>query len=109
MGEDDVDIEGTTIRPGELVLLDLQGANLDERIFPSPETLDPDRAHNAHLAFGHGSYFCLGAPLARMELQVLFGSLFHHFPAFGLAVRIEELRPRNRLLTGGLHELPVTW
>ena len=105
----DIDIDGTTIPAGELVLLDLQGANLDGRVFPSPETLDPDRAHNPHLAFGHGAYFCLGAPLARMELRVLFASLFRHFPRLRLAVPVAELRPRNRVLTGGLHELPVAW
>lgn len=105
----DINIDGTSIRPGELVLLDLQGANLDERVFPSPQTLDVRRAPNPHLSFGHGPYFCLGAPLARMELQVLFASLVGRFPSLRLAAPVEDLRPRNHLLTGGLHALPVAW
>jgi cytochrome P450 len=44
-----------------------------------------------------------------MELQVLFGTLFRRFPTLRLAVPIENLRPRSNLITGGLHELPVTW
>lgn len=105
----DVETDGMTIGAGELVLLDLQGANLDPRVFPSPEAFDMARSNKAHLAFGHGPHFCAGAPLARMELQVLFGSLVRRFPRLRLAVPVEELRPRNRLLTGGLHALPVAW
>lgn len=104
----DIDVDGTTIRAGELLLLDLQGANLDPQRFAAPESCDPARADNAHLTFGHGPYFCLGAPLARIELQVLFGSLFHRFPTLRVAVPVEQLRHRP-LLTGGLAELPVTW
>lgn len=61
------------------------------------------------LTFGHGAHFCVGAPLARMELQALFGTLFTRFPTLELAVPVEELRPRSHLLTGGLDALPVTW
>ena len=105
----DLELEGTTIRAGELVLLDLQGANLDEDAFGSPESFDVKRTHPSHLAFGHGSHYCLGAPLARLELQVLLGSLFKRFPSLRLAVPVEDLRPRSHLLTGGLHALPVEW
>ncbi len=105
----DFEVDRAVIRTGDLVLLDLQGANLDGRVFPLPETLDPGRGHNPHLAFGHGPYFCLGAPLARLELEVLFSALFRRFPTLRLAVPVEELRPRNHLLTGGVHALPVTW
>ncbi len=107
--KEDIEIDGTTIGAGELVLLDLQGANVDEEVFTSPEKLDPSRIDNPHLTFGHGAYFCLGAPLARLELQVLFASLLTRFPTLRLAVPVEELRPRNHLLTGGLHALPVAW
>jgi cytochrome P450 len=105
----DIEIDGVTIRAGELVLLDLQGANLDPRYFQVPEAFDLARADNPHVTFGHGPHFCIGAPLARIELQVLFGTLFQRFPALRLAVPAEQLRPRSHLLTGGLTELPVTW
>jgi pentalenolactone synthase len=91
------------------VLLDLQSGNLDERVFPTAETFDATREPNRHLTFGHGPHYCIGAPLARIELQTLFGTLFQRFPTLELAVPPEALRPRSHLLTGGLVELPVTW
>jgi pentalenolactone synthase len=105
----DIVVGDVTIRAGDLVLLDLQGANLDPRHFPAPETFDVARADNAHMTFGHGPHYCIGAPLARIELQVLFGTLFQRFPTLRLAVPAEGLRPRTHLLTGGLTALPVTW
>ncbi|MGH3937660.1 MAG: cytochrome P450 [Pseudonocardiaceae bacterium] len=105
----DVVIDGITIPAGDLVLLELQDANHDENVFDTPQEFDVTRAENPHLTFGHGARFCVGAPLARMELQVLFGALFTRFPTLELAVPLEELRPRSHLLTGGLDALPVTW
>lgn len=104
-----IDLGGVTVRAGELVLLDLQDANLDEQVFAEPEHLELPRTPNPHLTFGHGPYFCLGAPLARMELRVLFSSLVHRLRNARLAVPLEDLRPRTNLLTGGLHALPLTW
>lgn len=105
----DLAIGGITIRAGDLVLLALQSANLDDHVFPTPEAFDVTRAENPHLTFGHGPHYCIGAPLARIELQTLFGTLFQRFPTLRLAVPVEELRSRSHLLTGGLAELPVTW
>src|SRR5262249_52818201 len=103
----DIEIEGATIRAGELVLLDLQGANLDPQRFPAPFAFDPARSDNSHLTFGYGPHYCIGAPLARVELQVLFGTLFQRFPTLRLAEPVEQLRLRSHLLTGGLTALPV--
>lgn len=105
----EMEVGGVTIQTGDLVLLDLQSANLDDRIFPTPETFDVSREGNAHLAFGHGPHYCIGAPLARVELQTLFGTLFQRFPTLRMAVPAEDLRLRSHLLTGGLVELPLTW
>ncbi|HEX2046341.1 MAG TPA: cytochrome P450 [Acidimicrobiales bacterium] len=105
----DVEIDGAVIRAGELVLLDIQAANLDPRIYGSAEALDVRRSDKPHLAFGRGPHFCLGAPLARMELHVLVTALVRRWPTLEPAVPVEELRPRNHLLTGGLHALPVRW
>ncbi|HEX2300801.1 MAG TPA: cytochrome P450 [Pseudonocardiaceae bacterium] len=102
-------VEGVTIPAGDLVLLDVQGANHEADVFATPEVFDVSRANNPHLTFGHGPHFCAGAPLARMELQALFGTLFGRFPTLRLAVSAESLEPRRFRLTGGLEELPVTW
>ena len=106
---EDLEIGGVTIHAGELVLLALHEANQDDHWFSRPTTFDVGREPNAHLTFGHGPRFCIGAPLARIELQALFGRLFHRFPTLRLAVPFEDLRPRSHLLTGGLAELPVAW
>jgi cytochrome P450 len=105
----DLEVGGTTIRAGELVLLDLRSANLDEARFPDPDRFDVGRDTNPHLTFGHGYRFCLGAPLARMELEALFGTLYDRIPTLRLAVDPAELRPREDVVTGGLVALPVTW
>jgi cytochrome P450 len=105
----DFAFDGVTIRTGELVMLGLRWANLDEQRFPEPDRFDVHRIRNPHLTFGHGPRFCVGAPLARIELQMLFPALLKRFPTLRLAVPIESLRGRDELLTGGLLELPVTW
>ena len=105
----DIEIGGVTVPAGDLVVLGVPAANRDDRVFSNPETFDVTRDDNPHLTFGHGPRFCLGAPLARIELQTVFGTLFKRFPTLRLAVPVEELRPRSDLLTGGLVELPVTW
>lgn len=105
----DIEIGGVTLGAGEAVLLDLGAANHDERAFDDPGRFDVARQPNSHLTFGYGPRFCIGAPLARIELQAVFGRLVSRFPTMRLAVPIEQLRIRADLLTGGLAELPVTW
>jgi pentalenolactone synthase len=107
--KEDIDVEGVTIRAGDLVLLSLQDANQDDRVFSNPRVFDPSRATNQHMTFGYGPHFCIGAPLARIELQTVFGTVFLRFPGLALAAPIETLRSRSNLLTGGLTHLPVTW
>jgi cytochrome P450 len=105
----ELDVDGTSIHAGELVLLDLESANLDPAVFDAPCAFDPSRPTNPHLTFGHGPHYCIGAPLARLELQVLFATLARRFPTLALAVPPTDLRPRSHLLTAGLESLPVTW
>ncbi|MGH3673268.1 MAG: cytochrome P450, partial [Pseudonocardiaceae bacterium] len=105
----DFTFDGVTIRTGDLVMLGLREANLDEQRFPDPKRFDPHRTRNPHLTLGHGPRFCVGAPLARIELQSLFPTLLERFPTLRLAVPLESLRGRDEFLTGGLVELPVTW
>jgi cytochrome P450 len=105
----DLELDGATIRRGDLVLLALHRANVDATVFPRPGEFDIRRADNPHLTFGHGSRYCIGAPLARIELQTVLAILVRRVPSLRLAVPLDELRPRTHLLTGGLAELPVTW
>jgi pentalenolactone synthase len=105
----DVQVGGITIAAGEAVLLDNGAANHDPRAFPDPDDFVVDRLHNAHLTFGHGATYCLGAPLARIELEAVFARLPGRFPSLRLAVPLEQIAVRRDLLTGGLETLPVTW
>jgi cytochrome P450 len=105
----DLDVDGVRVPAGDLVLLGLEQANTSPRVVGDRPGFHPDRRPNPHLSFGHGPHFCLGAPLARLELRLLFPALLDRFPALGLAVAPESLRPRTDLLTGGFDALPVTW
>lgn len=77
---DDVEIDGRTIRRGQLVGLLLGAANRDPEVFADPDRLDIGRRPNPHLAFGHGTHFCLGAHLARLEAAVALPMLLARFP-----------------------------
>jgi cytochrome P450 len=102
-------IGDVTVHPGELVLLDNRAANHDPAVFPSPDRFDITRDGPAHLLFGHGAHYCIGAPLARIELQAVFSQLPARFPAMRLTVPADQLPLRSRALTGGLTTLPVEW
>ena len=75
----DVVIEGVTIRAGERIAALLGAANRDPAVFESPDEFRPDRDSNPHLAFGAGIHFCIGAPLARLELETSMGVLLRRF------------------------------
>jgi cytochrome P450 len=105
----DIDVDGVTIREGELVLLCTFAANRDSRVFKNPDSFDITRTSTSHVAFGYGPHFCLGAGLARVELQCAFATLLHRFPTLRVAVPVPELRLRGDVLTGGFESLPVAW
>ena len=105
---DEVEIEGTTIPRGELVLAVLGSANRDERYFEAADILDLARDPNRQLAFGWGGvHHCLGAPLARMEGQIAISAFLRRFPEARLAVAPESLRWRRGLFLRGLKRLPL--
>lgn len=104
----DLEIDGTTVRAGDLVLLDIGAANHDPVAFPE-DRFDVTRRGATHLAFGHGARYCIGAPLARIELRSVFTQLLPRFPTMRLAVPVDELTTRVDTLTGGLTTLPVEW
>jgi cytochrome P450 len=104
----DLEVSGTEIPRGEMVLGVLGSANRDERHFDAPEALDLARDPNKHLAFGRGGvHHCLGAPLARMEAQIAFTALLQRFPDMGLASTPASLRWHRGLFLRGLERLPV--
>jgi len=105
----DIEVAGETIRAGDLVLISTDAANRDDSAFEEPARFDIRRPQNQHVAFGHGPHFCLGAGLARVELQTVFATLFRRLPTLRLAAPLEELRLREDTPLGGLSRLPVTW
>ncbi len=105
----DFEIAGVAIAAGDLVLCDLGSANHDPAAFTEPDRLDVTRNAGAHLAFGQGKRYCLGAPLARIELRAVLDRLTRRLPELRLAAAVEELSARRDVLTGGLTALPVTW
>jgi cytochrome P450 len=102
-------VGGVTVRAGDLVLLDNGAANHDRAAFIDPERFVVTRPAVSHLSFGQGGRYCLGAPLARIELQAVFSRLVLRFPAMRLAERAGQLTFNRDTLVGGLARLPVTW
>ncbi|MFD9887961.1 cytochrome P450 [Amycolatopsis sp. NPDC059027] len=106
---EDVEIAGVVIPKGEGVIGLSNSANRDESAFENPDTLDIERGARHHVAFGFGAHQCLGQNLARMELQIVFDTLFRRIPTLKLATSVDELPFKNDSQIYGLHELPVTW
>ena len=103
----DVVLGGQLIPAGATVLISLRSANRDEQHLPGTGHLDVSRAATAHVAFGHGIHFCLGAPLARLEGQVAFRSLLARYPRLRLAEPQTPPVWRPGALMHGLASLPV--
>jgi cytochrome P450 len=106
---EDIDIDGFTIRAGEGILPLNNSANHDETLFPNPNTLDIHRDARGHLAFGYGIHQCIGHNLARMELEIVYATLFARIPELRLAAPIDELQFKDDALVYGVYGLPVTW
>jgi cytochrome P450 len=105
---EDVPLGGEVIRAGEAVIPLIAVANRDPAAFPDPHRFDITRTSPApHVALGHGPHFCLGAQLARLELQVAIGSLLTRFPNLAPAVDLAELDWKTGLSTRSVQALPV--
>ncbi len=102
----DADYAGMPLRRGEKLGLLLGAANHDPARFEAPDELRPDRAPNPHVSFGGGIHFCVGAPLARMELQVGLRVLFERLPGLSLAA---PPRYRDTYHFRALESLPLRW
>ncbi|GGY03283.1 cytochrome P450 [Streptomyces hiroshimensis] len=103
---EDIEVGGTLVRKGDAVLVAVGAANRDARRFADAEALDIGRQANQHLGFGHGVHHCLGAPLARLELQEALRALI---------LRLPGLRPagdivwKTEMLVRGPRSMPVAW
>jgi cytochrome P450 PksS len=106
---DDLAIADVVIPRGALVLVVLASANRDETQFPDADRLDVSRTDNRHLAFGLGSHFCLGAPLARLEGQIAINTLVRRLPNIRLGAAAHSLRWRATPTLRGLEALPVRY
>jgi len=106
---EDVEIDGTVVRAGEVVNLCLPVANRDPEQFAAPDVLDVRGSAAGHLAFGHGIHLCLGAALARLELRIALPALLRRFPALRMAVPADQVPIRTDATVYGLQRLPVTW
>lgn len=106
---EDIDVNGHLVKAGEGVICSIPAANRDGRLFPDPDRFDVTRDAGAHVAFGFGVHQCLGQVLARAELQIVYGTIFHRLPELRLAVPFEELRFRHDMFVYGVHELPLAW
>ncbi|OLT13864.1 cytochrome [Pseudonocardia sp. CNS-139] len=105
----DIEVGGQVIREGEGIIAAGDIGNRDPAAFPDPDRLDVTRDARHHVAFGFGVHQCLGQPLARMELQVAYRTLYRRVPTLRLAAPVEEIPFKHEGAVYGVHELPVAW
>ncbi|MET7597003.1 cytochrome P450 family protein [Streptomyces sp. NPDC004082] len=107
---EDIEIGGVVIRKGDALVISFLSAGRDADVHGADAgVFDVTRpTRREHLAFGFGTHFCVGAPLARLEAQVALEGLFTRFPEMTLAVPAEELRPLESFISNGHRELPVS-
>ena len=103
---EDLEIKGVTLRRGERVGLLLGAANRDPAAFADPDRLDLTRARNPQIAFGAGIHFCVGAPLARLEMRIALPILLRRLPGLSLS---EAPRYRDTFHFHGLEALKARW
>ncbi len=106
---EDCTVAGQDIAAGDIVLMNLPAGNWDPEFVDSPGEFDPTRNARGHLGFGYGAHQCIGANLARVEMQIALSSLVRRLPGLRLAVPVEELRFQNQQEIFGIEALPVTW
>ena len=99
-----VEVHGTVVGRGEKIAALLGAANRDPAVFADPDRFDVGRTPNPHLGFGAGIHFCLGAPLARVEVQAVLGALRRRLPRLVLAAEPER---RPEFVIRGLRALEV--
>lgn len=105
----DIETGGVTIRAGDGIVLAIDIGNRDPATFPDPDRLDIGRDARHHVAFGFGVHQCLGQLLARVELQVVYSTLYRRIPTLRPAVDLDRIPFKHDGNAYGVYELPVTW
>jgi cholest-4-en-3-one 26-monooxygenase len=103
---EDCEVRGVKIRAGEQVALYFGSANRDEDVFDDPFAFRVDRTPNPHLAFGFGEHFCMGAHVARVELETIFRHLLARLDAFEVSGTVERL---SSIVNGSIKHLPLDY
>jgi cholest-4-en-3-one 26-monooxygenase len=103
---DDCELRGQPVRKGEQLALFYASANRDEDVFDDPFVFRVDRRPNPHLAFGFGEHFCIGAHLARVEIETVFRHLLTRLGSFELSGRVERLESAQN---GSIKRLPLRY
>ncbi|GAA2411493.1 cytochrome P450 [Actinomadura vinacea] len=106
---EDVELGGVTVRKGEAVIPLFNAANRDPEVFTDPDTLELRREDNPHIGLGHGIHFCLGAPLARLELQVVLEVLVRRLPGLHLVTAEDDISWQAGLAFARPVALPLAW
>ncbi|MEV6604028.1 cytochrome P450 [Kutzneria sp. NPDC051319] len=106
---EDLEVGGQLIRAGEGLIVANDIGNRDPSAFEDPDRLDLARNARHHVAFGFGVHQCVGQPLARMELQVVYGTLYRRLPDLRLAVDADRISFKHDGAVYGVYELPVTF
>ncbi|MDF3301773.1 cytochrome P450 [Streptomyces tropicalis] len=106
---EDVELHGVRISAGDPVYVSYLAANRDPEVFPDPDRIDPDRDPNPHLAFGNGPHYCTGAVVARLQTELLVGTLLDRLPGLRLAVPADQVAWRRSTMIRGPETLPVRW
>jgi len=105
----DLELSGVQMRAGDAVVISIPAANNDPAMFADQDVIRLDRDSGKHLQWGYGPHFCLGAPLARLEMELALRSLFERFPSLALAVDDPAPLYRTDTIFFGVKTLPVTW
>ncbi|HET6740224.1 MAG TPA: cytochrome P450 [Kribbella sp.] len=106
---EDLELHGQVIKAGEGIIFPNDIGNRDPSVFTDPDALDLGRDARRHVAFGFGVHQCLGQPLARLELQVVYSTLYRRIPSLRRAVPLEEIPFKHDGAVYGVYSLPVTW
>jgi cytochrome P450 len=106
---EDIELGDVTIRAGDGILPLNNSANHDPAVFPDADELDIHRPNRSHLAFGYGVHQCIGQNLARLELEIVYGTLFRRIPGLRLAEPLDQLQFKDDAIVYGMYALPVTW
>jgi cytochrome P450 len=106
---EDIEIGNVTIRAGDSVIVAQEIGNRDPAVFTDPDRLDIDRNPRRHITFGFGVHQCLGQPLARLGLEIVYSTLYRRIPTLRLATELGKVPFKHDGILYGVREMPVAW